>query len=204
MLEKLLIIIVLMCLAASVSPAQKKRVKRESRNDKLITALINAKDVRGIFADDAMYLFTTAPEIQAIFALGKNAIPLLIAHLDDKRLTGVSTSLATFERTEEFQVTIGAASFDLLNYIIRKDAQFFDQKCLKELSEQEEGHTSSCANKKYAVFPEDFWAGEKQDSRGIWRGTTLVVKKKVVGAKQRWQKAFQKNQIQSQMPLCVY
>ena len=91
MLKKLLIIITLICFAASISPAQKKRAKREIRSDKLIMALINAGEVRGIFGDDAMYIFTQTPEIEAIFALGKKAIPLLIAHLDDKRLTNMST-----------------------------------------------------------------------------------------------------------------
>ena len=195
MMKNLLIIFALISFAASISPAQKKRAKHESRNDKLITALINAEGVRGIFADDAMYLYTTAPEIEAIFALGKNAIPLLIAHLDDKRLTGVRTSSATFKKTEEFQVTIGAASLDLLNYIIREDAQFFDKGCLKDLHEQSEGHTSSCVNKKYAVFPEDFWAGEIRIRGNVWHGKTLVVKKNVVRAKRNWQKAYRKHQI---------
>ena len=113
MLKKLLIIVVLICFAASVSFAQRKRMKRENAGGKLITALIDAEGVRGVWGDDAMFTFTGAPEIEAIFALGKNAIPLLIAHLDDKRLTGVSTWTASFQRAEEFDVTIGAACFDL-------------------------------------------------------------------------------------------
>jgi hypothetical protein len=193
--KKLLIIAVLICFCAPVCFSQRKRAKRENRNDRLITALIDAEEVRGIFADDAMYLYTGTREIQKIFALGKKAIPLLIAHLDDKRLTGVRASSATFEKTEEFQVTIGAACFDLLNYIIAEDARFFDQDCLKDLRERGEGHTSSCANAKYAVFPEDFWAGEIKVRGNLWEGKTLVVKKKVVQAKRRWQRAYRNRQI---------
>lgn len=195
MLKKLLTIVVLICFASTVSFAQRTRTKRENAGDKLITALIDSEDVRGIFADDAMYLYTQAPEIQEIFALGKKAIPLLIAHLDDKRLTGVRTSSATFKKTEEFQVTIGAACFDLLNYIIREDARFFDQDCLKDLRECGEGHTSSCANARYTVFPEDFWAGETRVRGNLWEGKTLVVKKRVVRAKRRWQNAYRKGWI---------
>jgi hypothetical protein len=195
MLKELSTIVFLICFASTASIAQSKGAKRETAGDKLITALIDSKNVTGIFADDAMYLYAQTPEIQEIFALGKKAIPLLIAHLDDRRLTRVRASSATFEKTEEFQVAIGAACFDLLSCIIRQDARFFDEDCLKDLREQGEGHTSSCANARYAVFPEDFWAGMKEVRKDLWEGKTLVVRKKVVQAKRRWQKAYRNRQI---------
>ena len=134
MMKKLLIIVVLICFAATISFAQKKQEGRESQNDKLITALINANEVRGVYGDDSMSQFITAPEIEAIFALGKKAIPLLIAHLGDKRrLANVSTYYTDLGKAIELDITVGVASFDLLTYIIREDSRLFDKSCLKDL-----------------------------------------------------------------------
>src|SRR5438046_3075698 len=91
--------------------------RAKSNNEKLITALIGAEEVRGVYGDDGMYIFTQAPEIERIFKLGSKAIPLLIAHLDDKRLLSVSTNY-TNDEGERVDVTIGAASFDFLTMII--------------------------------------------------------------------------------------
>ena len=195
MLKKLLIIVVLSCFTATVSFAQQNRAKRESQNDKLITALINAEEVRGIYRDDAMYIFTQAPEIKAIFALGKKAIPLLIDHLDDKRLIDVATFSMGSKGEESFEVTVGAASCDLLSYIIREDAQFFDKSCLKDLTEGADGNSSGCVNKKYAIFPEDFWSGRIEVSKNVWSGKTLIVPKSVRRAKRNWQTAYRKHWI---------
>ena len=196
MLKKLLIIVVLICFTATVSFAQKKRAKRESQNDKLITALINAKEVRGVYGDDAMYKFTGSPEIEAIFALGKNAIPLLIAHLDDKRrLANVSTYYTDLGKAIDLDITVGVASFDLLTYIIREDARFFDKSCLKDLRAGADGNSSGCINKKYAISPEDFWSGTIEVSKNEWSGKTLIVSKSVIRAKRNWQTAYRKNWI---------
>lgn len=193
---RVICLMLLILISANISFAQKNRTKRGSRNDKLITAMIEAEGIRGVWGDDAMYIFTTALEIDEIYALGKKAIPLLIEHLNDKRILSVTYFNMGTERQEAYEITIGAACFDLLNYIIRQDARFFDKSCLKGLGEEgNEGHASSCAKTQYGVFPEDFWAVIKQDQNGLWRGKNLVVPKSVRRAKRNWQIAYRKGWI---------
>ncbi len=179
-------------IVTSVSFAQGISKKEKARNDELITALVDAEGVRGVWGDDAMYIFTVAPEIEAIFALGKDAIPLLIGHLDDKRLIRVSAFNMGAEFQVAYDVTVGAACFDLLSYVIRSDARFFDMSCVREM---DEGHVSSCAKPRYGVFPEDFWSGLEQDESGLWHGKKVVVPGSVKRAKINWQTAYRKHWI---------
>jgi hypothetical protein len=170
-----LVVIVIFC-SALVSFAQPKKVKHKHNGEKLITALVGSHNVAGGFGDDGMYIFFEAPEIQRILHLGPRAIPLLIAHLDDKRLLRVQTTYP-----EYYRVTVGAACFDILTLIIRTDARFFDQKCLKGL---DEGRTSSCSKSAYGILPEDFW-----------RKKNLRVHQSVLRAKQNWANAYRKHEI---------
>jgi hypothetical protein len=179
-------------LITSPAFAQHRTARRANHREALISALITAEDVRGIWGDDAMYIFTAAPEIEAIFGLGRKAIPLLIDHLDDRRLLKVTVFNASGDRQEALDVTVGAACFDLLTYIIRTDARFFDQPCVREI---DEGHVSSCALARYAVFPEHFWSHRKQDENGLWFGEGLIVPKRVTRAKRNWQTAYRQHRI---------
>src|SRR6187397_2228444 len=83
-------LMLLIFIITSLSFAQGRSKKGKGRNDRLITAMISAEGVAGVWGDDAMSIFAQSPEIQAIFDLGNDAIPLLIHHLDDKRLIRVS------------------------------------------------------------------------------------------------------------------
>ena len=175
-----LVVVVILC-SALASFAQPKKVTRKNSGEKLITALVSSQNVRGGFGDDGMYIFFEEPEIQRILKLGPRAIPLLIAHLDDKRLLSIGTTYP-----EYYTVTVGAACFDILTLIIRTDARFFDQKCLKGL---DEGRTSSCSKPGYGILPEDFWQRK-----------TLRVKRSVLRAKQKWANAYRKHQIHYEAP----
>jgi len=61
--------------------------------------------------------------------------------------------------------------------------------------EMDEGHVSSCAKSRYAVFPEDFWSGLEQNENGLWLGKTVVVPRSVIKAKINWQTAYRKHWI---------
>ncbi|MBV9958520.1 MAG: hypothetical protein JO360_08870 [Acidobacteria bacterium] len=130
-----------------------------------------------------MYIFTPEPEIQRIFALKEKAIPLLIAHLDDTRLLNVGTNYAD-ANGDRWTVTVGAACFDLLTLIIRREARFFDLACLKE---PDEGTVGSCAKPVYALTPEDFWRGKK-----------LRVSRHVRRVKQNWLNAYRRHEVHYQ------
>ena len=185
-------LMLLIFIITSLSFAQGRSKKGKGRNDRLITAMISAEGVAGVWGDDAMSIFAQSPEIQAIFDLGNDAIPLLIDHLDDKRLIRVSAFNMGAERQVAYHVTVGAACFDLLSYIIRRDARFFKRGCVREM---DEGHVSSCAKSRYAVFPEDFWSGLEQNENGLWLGKTVVVPRSVIKAKINWQTAYRKHWI---------
>jgi hypothetical protein len=120
--------------------------------NKLVTALVDSQNVAGVFGDDGMYIFFQTPEVRRILRLGRAAVPLLIAHLDDTRLLHIDTNYPD-ESGGYYRVTVGAACFDLLTHFIRLDARFFDKKCLKELDEATAG---SCAKRGFRILPEDF------------------------------------------------
>ena|GEM_PF-5496142 len=170
----------LVFLCASVSFTQSKKSKPKTNGEKLITALIDAEGVSGVYGDDGMYIFVQAPAIQRIFRLKAKAIPLLIAHLDDKRLLRIGTNF-TNENGNRLEITVGMACFDLQTLMIRHDSRFFDKKCLEE---EIEGTIGSCARKKYLIEPFDFWPGEK-----------LRVTKRILRAKRNWQTAYKKGRI---------
>lgn len=182
------LMIVRACLLCSlllilISPvtAQTKR-KKKVDGEKLITALVNSESVAGYYGDDGISIIFEAPEIQRILKLGSKAIPLLIAHLDDRRVLNMATNPNS--SGVGYQITVGAASFDLLTLMIREDARFFDKKCLKELSEGMEAPLCYCVKKAYYVNYEDFWYEEK-----------IRVNPRVIRAKKNWLKAYRKKQI---------
>src|SRR6266446_630542 len=106
-----------------LSPAQVS-AERRGRED-LITALVNAP-LRTVYSDngaaDATVTAVTtedtfrkdaAEQVRAILDLGPGCLPLLIAHLDDQRLTG-----ATFDggryRHAPIRVPVGHVCLDIL------------------------------------------------------------------------------------------
>ena len=161
-------------------PATHKR-----NREKLVTALVASPEVTGVFGDDGMYIFFEAHEVRRILNLGPKAIPLLIAHLDDKRLLQLDT-IYLDEDGGRYRVTVGAACFDILTLIIRLDSRFFDKKCLKKL---DEGRISACTNDGYGILPEDFWVRK-----------VLRVHKSVLRAKQKWVNAYRKHEIHYAAP----
>jgi hypothetical protein len=174
-----LVVVVILC-TALVSFAQPNKATHKQNGEKLVTALVGSQNVAGVFGDDGMYIFFEQPEIKRIIKLGPKAIPLLIAHLNDKRLLHIET-IYFDDNGGRYRVTIGAACFDLLTLIVRTDSRFFDQKCLKGL---DEGRTSSCSKPAYRILPEDFW-----------HRTTLRVQRSVLRAKHNWARAYRKHEI---------
>jgi len=178
---RVLLITALLSCISIVASAQTKQ-SRASKNEKLITALVHSENVRGVFGDDGMSIFLDQPEIEQLLKLRSRAIPLLIAHLDDRRLLTIATNYQI--DGDHSSVTVGAASLDILTLIIRLDARFFKQKCLKGL---EEGTISSCLRRGYGIYPEDFWQTGK-----------LKAKASVFRAKQKWLAANRQHAIHFQ------
>lgn len=117
--------------------------KRKINGDKLITDLTKSKRLSAVFGDDGVMLFTYYPEIKRITRLGKRAIPLLIAHLDDRRVMPyLSFNVSRYKE----KVRVSDVCFDLLIKIIVHNSALFDMKC-----EAEEYHDTAgdCLKEKY-------------------------------------------------------
>lgn len=129
MFKKLICICLLLFMASSVAYSQTSKRKKRVSPEKLITALTKAKQIRGMFGDDGVYLFTDVIEIRRIVKLGNRAIPLLIAHLSDKR--EMPYLFFNVSRADE-TVTVGDVCYDLLVRIIVHNGTLFDLECEKE------------------------------------------------------------------------
>lgn len=98
--------------------------------DDLITALVNARLGTDYHEDGAADATVTAlatsdssrqtasVEVRAIFDLGPRCIPLLIAHLDDQRLTKTRFDGGAF-RNAPIQVPLGHICLDILLHTMR-------------------------------------------------------------------------------------
>ena len=89
-LIKTLCVLGLMFVSASVYSAQPRRAKKILDGECLITALMNSKTLPGLFRiDEGVFGEGSkgiSPDVIRILKLGERAIPLLIRHLDDKRI----------------------------------------------------------------------------------------------------------------------
>lgn len=173
----------------TVSSAQAKKPRRPVNNENLITALVTSKNLPGRFGDDGVFVNTlleddpTPREVRRILKLGAKAIPLLIAHLDDTRLTRMRFCCSG--EAGEHNVTVGDAALDILKRIVVNSAPMFDPKCVKDRAEGNEVGEASCLEEHYEFSPPSF------SGRGRSRRPTREVRI----AKQNWQKAYARKKI---------
>jgi hypothetical protein len=129
----------LILISVTAFSAQTKKAKKVSYGARLITALVNSDTLPILFRGDSGILgggqLGVSPDVIRILKLGKRAIPLLIRHLDDKRIFKNMVSCCTNDGSNgdgTENVTVGEGTFFMLVVIIRENAPMFDQKCLKE------------------------------------------------------------------------
>ncbi len=115
--------------------AQSKKIKATPRGERLITALVNSKTLNLIWGDDGFGNGTRFPEVIRIFRLGKRAIPLLIKHLDDRR---VIRGIVRADQSNQTGVTVGEGVLDLLESIVPEQAPVFDMACVKDEGRNED------------------------------------------------------------------
>lgn len=121
-------IIGLIVIFAAGSFAQSKKANASARGERLITALKNSKTIPGLYGDDGFGHIEMSPDVIRIFHLGKRAIPLLIDHLDDRRT--FKHMMFYGDLSGPKKVTVGEGVLELLGYIIREEAPFFDMACI--------------------------------------------------------------------------
>jgi hypothetical protein len=176
----------LICL---VVPCEQAKGNRDPKSEKYIDALVSAQlpvvyhddgaadaTVMDIGANDSGVVENPIPEVSAIVDLGANAIPLLIAHLDDTRLTS-----ATFGRNK-FQVPVGHVCLDILTYIIR-GPKILVENC------SDDG-LGACVRPGYYFRPDAYTPN----------GSKYIAKPEVARVKANWKQAYRKGNMQYLYP----
>jgi hypothetical protein len=142
MTSKTMLTLFLVALCAAASLAQSPRSNATSKGERLITALAHSKTVPGNFGDDGLFVGDVSPDVLRVIKLGKSAIPLLIRHLDDRRVF-THMQFCCEGTSGPQKVTVGQGVLDILVTIIRRNAPMFDLQCLKE------GSDGKCVAEKY-------------------------------------------------------
>lgn len=120
-MSKHIIIGILFALCSCEVPtAEREKHNQHSTQSNPVDALVFAPDIGVTYSGDGAADATVlndpvAEEVRSILALYEAAIPLMIAHLDDPRLTRV-----TFRRGDESEVlvTVGHICLDILTGIV--------------------------------------------------------------------------------------
>ena len=145
LISKSLCVTLLILVCASVFLAQNKRTKKQPSGERLITAFANSNTLPGLFRlDEGVFAQGSggiSPDVVRILKLGKRAIPLLIRHLDDKRIfknmvACCWTNSGDGNGTEN--VPVGEGVFFVLKGIIRETSPIYDVQCLKQDRQFEE------------------------------------------------------------------
>jgi len=179
--------------AASVALAQPRKAERKKYSEDLMTSLTKSRNLPGILGDDGVFVNTALqsddnmpPEIRSILNLGPRAIPLLINHLDDTRLTRMVYCCFTTD-SGSYPVTVGDVSQNILGAIVRHMRPLFDMKCEKEQAEDADGLTV-CLEDKYGLSMPAFYK----------RGKARIPTRETRRAKQNWLKAFRSGRVKYQ------
>ena len=153
--SKSLGVILLILLFAPAFSAQTKKTKRISRDERLITALMNSRTLPGLFRiDEGVFAEGSegiSPDVVRILKLGNRAIPLLIRHLDDKRVfkhMAACCWTGSINGNGIEKVSVAEGAFFILNSIIRQTGPIYDVQCLKR-DRQFEENNDDCITKKF-------------------------------------------------------
>ena len=131
MRSKTILVLLVLMACAIISNAQQKKANSISKGDRLITAFAHSKTLPSNFGDDGVFVGDLSPDVLHIIRLGKRAIPLLIRHLDDRRVfTHMEFCCEGSSGPKKVRVVKGA--LDILTKIVRETRPMFDPKCLKE------------------------------------------------------------------------
>jgi hypothetical protein len=160
---------------------QTAQAQSNRRPDKYIDALFAAPRLVTYSHDGAADNTVTAagepiPEVRAIVNLGRRAIPLLIAHLDDTRPTS-----ARFGR-DNLSVPVGHVCLDILTNIIRA-RRILVEDCADD-------GLGACVRDGYYFRPDAY----------ARRGGGLVARPEVSRVKRNWQRAYRRGYIRFRYP----
>ncbi len=189
-------LITLFLIALILSPAVRAKPYRSLNESRYINALITAK-IQFSYGNDGAHDGTVMnigvnnqgkveqplPEVQRIVNLGTKAIPLLIAHLDDTRLTS-----AVFDANEHpiRHIPVGYICYDILEHITRDTRKNYRSGCVDGY---DDGYCA-CDVKGYCFAPDEY----------IIKGNRYIARPSVHRAKLNWQKSYRNGYVKYQYP----
>ncbi len=122
------------------------------------------------------------PEVRAIINMGASAIPLLISHLDDTRLTS-ATFNGGFMRGTSIRVPVGHVCLDILTHIIGVNPHVFIKECADD-------GLGGCIKHEYYFRPDEYYPA----------GREYMAREGVYVVKVNWFRAHRKGLIKFKYP----
>jgi hypothetical protein len=157
------------------------------QQDSLIDALTSAPALVAYVEDGAAWMSVldgSSATVKAIVSLGAEAIPLLISHLDDTRLTS-----ATFDggvtRGRPIRVPVGYLCLDILLEIVDDRAPVFIKDCADD-------GLGACIEPDYYFRPDEYYPGAWKEYRA--REGVRVVKRS-------WERAYRSKLLHFRSPV---
>lgn len=138
--------------------------------------------VTNVGANNSGVVENPIPEVRAIINLGARAIPLLIAHLNDTRLTS-ATFNGGFTRGTPIRVPVGHVCLDILTHIIGNNPHIFIRGCADD-------GLGACLKGEYYFRPDEYYPA----------GRDYIAREGVHVAKVNWLRAYRKGLIKFQYP----
>jgi hypothetical protein len=175
------VILISFLISASQTSSGVQRHSNNSRTAHYIDALVSYPNFGRIYvedgaADGSVTSSGSPPQaVKDILDLGPKAIPLLIAHLDDTRLTS-ATFEGGFTWGKPIRVPVGHVCLDVLMHIIGENRYIFDWEC------GDDG-LGACVKEGYYFRPDEFYPVNKNE---------YIARLGVRVVKSNWQRAYRR------------
>ncbi len=130
MRSKTILALLILMACAIISNAQHKKSVKRVDGERLITAFAHSKSLPSNFGDDGVFVGDPSPDVLRIIRLGKLAIPLLIRHLDDRRVFSHMEFCCSGTSGVQ-KIMVGEGALNILARIVHETAPMFDRECLE-------------------------------------------------------------------------
>ena len=176
-------------LSASQTSSGAQRHSNNSRTAHYIDALVSYPNFGRIYVEDgAADGSVTSPAsppqaVKNILDLGPKAIPLLIAHLDDTRLTS-ATFEGGFTWGKPIRVPVGHVCLDILMHITGGNRHISDSDCFDD-------GLGACVKEGYYFRPDEYYPAGKNE---------YIARLGVRVAKVNWLRAYRRGWLNFHRP----
>ena len=178
-----IVFVILISLLLSASQTSSAQIhSNNSKTARYIDALVSYPNFGRVYVEDGAADGSVAsplspPQaVKDILDLGPKAIPLLIEHLDDTRLTS-ATFEGGFTWGKPIRVPVGHVCLDLLMHIIGQNRYVFDPEC------GDDG-LGACVKEGYYFRPDEYYP--------VGHSNEYIARLSVRVAKTKWLRAYRR------------